>query len=431
VTPRRSINSWMSLTTVLSGGIGGYDAAMAEPPEDLDDEEREQLDLVRPPEETNQEDNRTATRLELFFDLAFVLFVARCADLLGKDGSWTGAAVFAGLLTIGWWAWASTTLYANRFDTDDTVFRVLTLLGMGGVVAMAAAVDDLGGATGRWFAVGYVLVRVALIAGYVRAWVHVPDARPTARPYLYGHGVGALLWAVSIVVPPPVRYVLWGLGVLVDLIGPTVAARTREGVPLHVTHLPERFALFIILVLGESVHGVVTGLHDGHWSGGVVLTAVLAFVLAASLWWLYFDLVGGIAKRRLLMDDEGVTRQGVHDVYTYAHLPVAVSLAAVAVGLEHAVVHGGDVHLEGGARWVLALSVAGYLAATALVQAAMTRDLGPALRWPAGGIVPVVGVALLDPRPAVLVGSYIVVLLVGLAVGIVQHREGQVRTAKV
>jgi len=393
---------------------------MAQPPEDLDDEEREQLDLIRAPEETNQEDNRTATRLELFFDLAFVLFVARCADLLGKDATWSGAAVFAGLLTVGWWAWASSALYANRFDTDDTVFRVLTLAGMGGVVAMAASVDDLGGATGRWFA-----------AGYVRAWRHVPDARPTIRPYLYGHGVGALLWAVSIAVPPPARHVLWGIGVLLDLIGPTVAARIREGVPLHVTHLPERFALFIILVLGESVHGVVTGLHDGHWSGGVVLTAALAFVLAACLWWLYFDLVGGIAKRRLLLDDEGVTKQGLHDVYTYAHLPVAVSLAAVAVGLEHAVVHGDDGHLSDGARWMLALSVAGYLASAALVQASMTRDLGPALRWPAGGIVPVLGVALLDPRPAVLVGSYVVVLLVGLAVGIVQHREGQVRTAKV
>src|SRR3954464_15984981 len=108
----------------------------------LDEEEAEQVDPARPPA-LNQDSDRSATRLDLFFDLAFVLFVARCADLLAKDVSWHGALVFIGELSVGWWAWASTTLYANRFDTDDAVFRLLTLTAMAGVAAMAAAVDKV------------------------------------------------------------------------------------------------------------------------------------------------------------------------------------------------------------------------------------------------------------------------------------------------
>ncbi|MDP9496965.1 MAG: low temperature requirement protein A, partial [Actinomycetota bacterium] len=306
----------------------------------LDAEEREQHQLVRPPD-LNQDDNRSATRLELFFDLALVLFVAQTADLLGEP-SWSSAAAFAALLTLGWWSWASTTLYANRFDTDDVVFRLLTLLGMAGVVAMAASVTEVAATPGRWFALGYALVRVVLVLGYLRAWRHVPEARPNIRPYLVGHSIGAAVFLVSAAVPAPGRYVLWAVGLGVDLVAPALAARTRGGVPLHAEHLPERFALFVILVLGESVAGVVTGLHEAHWTGAAALAAGLAFLVAAQLWWLYFDYSGGVAKRRLLEEDDDTTTRGVHDIYLYAHLPLALGLAATAVGLEHAVLHAGD-----------------------------------------------------------------------------------------
>src|ERR1044072_7901950 len=100
----------------------------------LDREHAEERELLRPPD-INQESNRSATRLELFFDLAFVLFVARCAAILAAGEAWLGALKFTAVLAVGWWAWASSTLYANRFDTDDAIFRLITLLGMAGVVA--------------------------------------------------------------------------------------------------------------------------------------------------------------------------------------------------------------------------------------------------------------------------------------------------------
>ena len=396
----------------------------------LDSEEAEQVEAIRPPD-LNQESNRSATRLELFFDLAFVLFVARCADLLAKDETWTGAAMFAAVLAIGWWAWASTTLYANRFDTDDAVFRLITLVAMAGVVAMAASVDKLGEPTGRWFVIGYVVIRLALVAGYLRAWRHVPEARSTARLYLIGHSLGAGFWLVSLLVPEPARYVLWGVGVLVDLVWPTAAARLKDAVPLHLEHLPERFGLFVILVLGESVAAVVTGLHDGGWKPAVAGTALAAFVVAATLWWVYFDLSGGAAKRRLAAEGDHATKHGVHDFYVYVHLPLLVSLAAVAVGLEHLVLHGADDHLSAGTRWVLGIATAGYLLSAAVMQGWLGERVRGAVLWPGAGVPLVLLIAWLDLAPLWTAGLLAAVLVAGAVTGFVLHRHGEVRTAEI
>lgn len=398
--------------------------------ERLDKEDREERELVREPD-VNQESNRSATRLELFFDLAFVLFVAECANVLAKDETVAGGLKFAAIVAVGWWAWASTTLYANRFDTDDAIFRLLTLTGMGGVIVMAASTDQVTGSGATWFALGYVTLRIVLVVGYLRVWVDLPKTRPGIMPYLIGHTAGAGFWLISLMVAAPGRYVLWAVGVLVDLLGPTIAARVPEAPPLHMEHLPERFGLFVILLLGESVAATVHGLHDGKWTGGVVLTAFAAFLLSAALWWAYFDLSGGAAKRRLVQEGGERTRQGVHDFYVYAHLPVAVSLAAVAVGLEHAIVHGSEGHLSAGTRGVLGAGMAGYLISSAVIQGVLSRRYHAVLVWPGLGIPAVVVIMLVDLAPPVLVGLCAAVLIAGVATGIHQHRQGEIKVAKV
>ncbi|WP_433824515.1 low temperature requirement protein A [Actinoplanes sp. CA-015351] len=397
--------------------------------ERLDREDREERELVREPD-VNQETNRSATRLELFFDLAFVLFVAGCANMLAKDETAAGGLKFAAVLGVGWWAWASATLYANRFDTDDAIFRLLTLTGMGGVIVMAASADQITGAAGAWFALGYVTLRIALVIGYLRVWRTLPETRSGIRPYLIGHAAGAGFWLVSLMVAAPGRYALWAVGVLVDVIGPAVAARLPDAPPLHMEHLPERFGLFVILLLGESIAATVHGLHDGKWAAGVVSTALAAFLLAAALWWSYFDLSGGAAKRRLVQEGDR-THEGVHDFYVYAHLPIAISLAAVAVGLEHAIVHGAEGHLSSGTRWVLGAGLAGYLVSAALIQGVLSHRYRAVLIWPGLGVPAIVLIMVLDLAPAVLVGLCAAVLIAGVATGIRQHRHGEIKVAKV
>src|SRR5918994_1026127 len=143
----------------------------------------------RPPE-LNTDAERSASRLELFFDLAFVLVVAELAIALREDVTWHGEALFAGLFTLVWWSWVSSTLYANRFDHDDVVYRLLKLLSMAAVIGLAASASE---ATGERFAIfvgRQVVLRALLLLQYRRAHRHVPDARPVVRLYLAGAGVG-------------------------------------------------------------------------------------------------------------------------------------------------------------------------------------------------------------------------------------------------
>src|SRR5829696_2063144 len=246
--------------------------------------------LVRPPE-LQTGDERSASRLELFFDLAFVLVVAELAIELRDDVTISGALTFAGLFTTVWWSWVSATLYANRFDHDDVVYRLYKLAGMAAVIGLAAAAAE---ATGK-------------------------------------------------------RFALWAAAVLAEALVPLLATRGPSDVPLHVEHLPERFALFVILVLGESIAGIPHGLYDAEWGPSAIPVAVLSFVLAAALWWSYFDLAGARAKR-LLNEVGGDRSDHPHDVYIFGQLPLTLALAAIGAGIELAVVEGGRGEVPTGTR---------------------------------------------------------------------------------
>lgn len=379
--------------------------------------------LVRPLSLQTDEE-RHASRLELFFDLAFVLVVAELARALGKDLTVDGAMVFAGLFTAVWWSWVSATLFANRFDHDDVVYRLYKLASMLAVIGMAASAAEAVGPKAVLFAGCYLGLRVLLISQYARAYRHVVDARRGIRLYLIGTVAGATFWAVSLAVPAPARYWLWAAGVLVEVVIPLLATAARTDVPLHLEHLPERFSLFIILVLGESVAAVAHGLHDANWNGAAVAVAVVSFVLAAALWWSYFDLAGAGAKR-LLAETDGRRSSITHDAYVYGQLPLALALAAVGVGIEHAILESTRDETPTGTRTLLAGGVAVYLAAVSLTNTGMARTWRSG--WWAPSFAALVALAdILVALPAiVVVAALAVVLVVVVVVGTVQEARGR------
>jgi low temperature requirement protein LtrA len=385
--------------------------------------------LVRAPE-LRTDDGRSASRLELFFDLAFVLVVAEMASDLRADVTWHGELVFAGLFTTVWWAWVSSTLYANRFDHDDVVYRLYKLGSMAAVVGMAASATE---ATGKYFGVFVgcnLVLRGMLLLQYHRAYRHVPGARPIARLYMAGAVAGALLWAVSLAVPHSVGFVLWGAAVLVEAVVPLLATRSSADVPLHVEHLPERFALFVILVLGESVAGIAHGLHDAGWSGPALPVAALAFVLTAALWWNYFDLAGARAKR--LLDEVGETPSDhSHDVYVFGQLPLTLALATIGAAIELAVVESAAGEVPTGTRLLLAGGVAVYLLSVALTDVGMSRGARRGWWWPVAAAV-VAGLdAVLQLPAVVVVGGLAAVLVAVVLVGLVERATGQMQVSEV
>jgi low temperature requirement protein LtrA len=315
--------------------------------------------------------DRRATWLELFFDLVFVVAVAQLGQNLTHDHTAVGFVRFVALFAPVWWAWAGFTFYANRFDTDDLPYRVLSLLGMFAVAVLATTIPNVfeGGAGG--FALAYVAVRLVIVTLYARAIRHVAEGRPLARLYFAFFCAAIVVWLASVAVPAPGRYWLWALALAIELTAPLFGWRLIPRAPISPAHMPERFGLLTIIVLGESVFAVVVGVAGAEWEVGSVLAAAGGFLAAAALWWIYFDfldaslVVGGAGRRRLV--------GGL--VFTYAHFPVIVGIAALGIGVKFAIVSAGGTHAYAETGWVMCAGVALCMGGMAAIQLATPPTL--------------------------------------------------------
>jgi len=235
---------------------------------------------------------------------------------------------------------------------------------------------------------------------------------------------------VSLAVPRPVGFALWAAAVLVEALMPLLATRSSSDVPLHVEHLPERFALFVILVLGESVAGVAHGLHDAGWSGSALPVAALSFVLAAALWWSYFDVAGARAKR-LLSEVGGERGDHAHDVYVFGQLPLTLALATVGAGVELAVVQSGEGEVPVGTRLLLAGGVAVYLLSMTVTEAGMSRQNRRGWWWPLAAAAVAVLDVLLELPAVVVVGALAAVVVAVVVVGLAERAAGRLEVEEV
>jgi low temperature requirement protein LtrA len=271
------------------------------------------------------ESDRRASWLELFFDLVFVVAITELSQFLVEDHSAGGFVRFAALFVPVWVAWQGYMAYATRFDTDDLGFRLAYFGAMLAIAAMAVLIGDVAhGKNSAAFAVAYVVLRSIMLVLYWRAWRAVPEARLLIRFYGLGYAAGAGLWLVSLLFPTPWRYVVWVVAQLLELSLPPLSTHLHRRIPTSARHLPERWALFTLIVLGESVVAVAIATAGAHWHFTSAAAAVLGFASVAAIWWLYFDRQGDVALR-------GSTMSIV--VYSYAHLPLLIGPAAMSAGL--------------------------------------------------------------------------------------------------
>jgi low temperature requirement protein LtrA len=293
-----------------------------------------------------EEESRRATWLELFYDLVFVVAVSQVAHNLSADLSLPGFLGFVALFLPIWWAWIGATFYANRFDMDDVGHRLLTAVQILAVAAMAINIHYGLGETSAGFALSYVAVRVVLVFQYLRAAQHVSSARELAMHHAVGFAIAALLWLISAFVPMPLRFVLWAAGLTVDFATPLMGVQHQARLLPDFEHLPERFGLFVIIVLGEAIVGVVEGVSGQKWDAASVIAAILGFSIAFSLWWIYFENVGGSALR--------ATRTiSVLQVWLYGHLPLVIGMAGTGVAVERIISSNPMLPLPSAERWLL------------------------------------------------------------------------------
>jgi low temperature requirement protein LtrA len=321
------------------------------------------------------EEERHASWLELFFDLVFVLVVAQVAAALHDDLSAAGFVRFVIVFLPVWWAWVGFSFYVSRFPREDTGVRALMLTAMLAAAILAANVRGaLTHDTAVGFALSYAGLRACLVLLYVRAR-REPAARELADFYAAGFGLGAALWAVSAAVSEPARYAVWALAFVIEAATPALAGeRLVRAPPIHATHLPERFGLFVIIVLGEAIVAVGAGFSEFGSTPETALAGSACFALAAAVWWTYFDFAGRSIRPGL----RSSLRRGAfaRDIYSYAHLPIVVGIAAASVGAEDAIAHANDDHLHAAVCWTLAGGLATYLLALAAIHALIGRDNG-------------------------------------------------------
>jgi low temperature requirement protein LtrA len=363
-----------------------------------------------------EDEERHATWLELFFDLVFVICIAEVVHTLEDDRTLGGFLGTAGLFVPIWWAWVGYTVYADRFDTDDLLHRVLVLAGMLAVIAMALSVHDaLHGGSAR-FALTYVAVRTVVLLLNARARRHAAPARPLLNLYLAAFTASAALWLVSVLVPEPYRYLLWAVGTTIELSAPWLGRSQIAQAPIHASHMTERYGLFTLIVLGESVISVAQGAAGVDWEPGTLAVALTGFLVVACLWWIYFEYISGLANRSVL--------QGL--CFNYAHLPLLAGLVSVALGIELAVVESAAHELERATAMALGGGTALYLLALTALHAATGHSISDRVLWlRLGSAVVALAIGVFGPlgAPLGLVGLLAVLLVAHVvAETVLQHR---------
>lgn len=314
--------------------------------------------LLNPPQlHLGEGHERKPTWLELFYDLVYVATFVQLGNRLSDNVSLTGFLLFFLLFAPIWLSWIGTTFYSNRFDPDDVFHRILVMLQMFTVVVMAINVYDAFGSSGGGFAAGYAMNRFILVVMYIRAGRHIERARPLTRVYATGFAIAASLWVVSIFVPPPFRFVLWGVAMVIDFVSPSLAGQINYELAPSPHHLVERFALLTIIVFGESFLKVIGGLAGEEQSISDLFLDFPSLIVAFSLWWIYFDHAA-----------ESTPRVSVIRRWIYTHLPYQMGVTALGVGVYKVATADAGYALYDSYRWLVCGMVALVLVATATIE---------------------------------------------------------------
>ena len=366
---------------------------------------------------------RVVGPLELFYDLAVVVLVAQAAHRLAGHLTWPGLGEFTVVFTLVWIAWANGSLHHELHGHDDARARSTFLLQILLLVAMGAFIPQAGGARGAAFAVAAaVLFAVLAVLWLLAARGDRPEYRRASRLFVAGTAAFAVLLAGTAFLPAGARVPAWGLldaAYLAGFAAVIITASPAQAAALLVSDsLTERFGAFIIIVLGETLTGVVAGL-SGEPVGGLPLAVgLVAVVVGFGAWWTYFDLAG---QRHPRPERAAGLR------WVLGHLPLTAAIAAMGAAMVSLVDHAHDGRTPAATSWVLCAGAAVVLGMTMLISAclpALDRDRG--LYRPLARTCAAVAAACLclgAARPAPLILGLALVLLLSLPWGLAVARR--------
>lgn len=284
------------------------------------------------------EQGKSASTLELFFDLVFVFAFTQVTSFLVEHQTWTGLAQGALILAAVWWGWAAYSWLTGAASAEENLVERLFLFGaMASMAIVALAVPDAFGDTALIFGIAYFIVRLLHVLLYKR--VAPPETRAAVRRVAPGILGGPALIAVAGFVDGPLAIGLWIVALAVDygiaLFG------NIEGFRCDVGHFVERHQLIMIIALGESIVAIGVGVGTEELTSGsmVVLAVFLGFTFIIALWWLYFDYIILAAGQRLAETSGYEQIRLAIESYSGLHLPIVGSIIFIAMGIEQALAH--------------------------------------------------------------------------------------------
>jgi len=283
-------------------------------------------------------DQETVTPLELFFDLVFVLALTQCTALMAAEPTWEGLA--KGLLVLGvmWWSWVGYTWLTSVVDPEEGAVRLVMFAAMAAFLVASLCVPRAFEDSALVFGLAYGAVRGAHIALFLLASRDNPALRKSTLGLAVSTAISVGLVLVASATDGGLQGGLWALAIAVDTAGPYFFG--VEGWTLVPRHFAERHGLIIIIALGESIVAIGVGV-TGTVDLGIVAAAVLGTVVAAALWWLYFDVVALVSTKRLGETEEGRDRNAMaRDSFSYLHFPMVAGIVLVALGMKKTI---GDV----------------------------------------------------------------------------------------
>ncbi|MBI5105972.1 MAG: low temperature requirement protein A [Solirubrobacterales bacterium] len=305
-------------------------------------------------------EEQRASPLELFFDLVFVFAITQVTALVADDLTWAGFGRGMLVLALLWWAWSAYVWVVNAQDPDATHVRLLVFASMVLTFLVALTVPHAFGGDSATFAWCYAGVRLIHLVLYADASRRGRASWGAIAGFAVTTVVGMALLVVGAEVEGDARLVLWTVALALDVAGPWLTRRRLRGLQtVGVTHFAERFALFVIICLGESIVALGVGAQDVPIDRYVALGVATGIGISAALWWTYFDYVAGASEERLAEADDAVSL--ARDAYSYAHVVLVAGIIVLAVGLKKAIGHEADP-LADAPRLALCGGVALYLA---------------------------------------------------------------------
>jgi low temperature requirement protein LtrA len=349
-------------------------------------------------------EDRSVSPLELLYDLVFVVFVSQIARTLAAHVSARGMLDFVVLFGLLWVAWFNGTQFHELHGREDGRGRSFIFLQMGILAVVAVYAPHAAGGDGDSFAWAYaVLLAVQAYQWWSVLRIDEKRYRPVAVRYLAAMCAGISLIVVSaLVADDDLRLALWALVVVgaiaLGLVQSLLTQLSDFGLVVTAS-MVERFGLFVIIVLGEVVVGVVNGMSNAARDARTIATGVLCLGIGFGCWWTYFDFVGDRLPR---------SSRGAVSAWMFSHLPTTLTIAGAGAGMASLVEHARDGRTPTALSWLIASAVAGLLVSLLTATRSLVdherhprvyRSLTPALLAAAGAAL-VLGA--LHPAPWLL-----------------------------